>query len=199
MAEPERTAQTWASHVPVQDPVSDPDDTATSPLPVILPGTAVPQDVRGAAWPGPPARSALPAASPALDAPARPAAVSPLDRPPSPEVASPLDTPGSQRGALGGLPGATMLPRPGPVETPRGPFEPARPVSSVTGSVVPPPIEPPRQMPPEAAAKLDQIKDLYLTAEAIGEDNLAKHFDLISQRQRELIREFFDKSGSDSG
>jgi hypothetical protein len=49
-------------------------------------------------------------------------------------------------------------------------------------------------MPEAAAAKLDQIKDLYLTAEAIGEDALDRHFDQVSQRQRELIREFFDRS-----
>jgi hypothetical protein len=57
-------------------------------------------------------------------------------------------------------------------------------------------------MPPQAEAKLDQIKDLYLTAEAIGEDALDKHFDQVSQRQRELIREFFLRSesgGPDSG
>jgi hypothetical protein len=49
-------------------------------------------------------------------------------------------------------------------------------------------------MPAAAAAKLDQIKDLYLTAEAIGEDALDKHFDQVSQRQRELINEFFERS-----
>jgi hypothetical protein len=104
------------------------------------------------------------------------------------------------------LPGATELRRPGPVEAPRGPFEPARPSQasprppSITGSVEPPPATltssptPPRQMREAAAAKLDQIKDLYLTAEAIGEDALDKHFDQVSHRQRELIREFFERS-----
>jgi hypothetical protein len=112
------------------------------------------------------------------------------------------------------LPGATSVPRPGPVEAPRGPFEPARASqpsvrpASVTGSVEPPPAtfsaaspsaEPPTQAAPRpmleaAAAKLDQIKDLYLTAEAIGEDALDKHFDQVSQRQRELISEFFERS-----
>jgi hypothetical protein len=106
------------------------------------------------------------------------------------------------------LPGATAVPRPEPVEAPRGPFEPARPSqpytapASITGSVEPPPatfsgpVPPPpvRSMPEAAVAKLDQIKDLYLTAEAIGEDALDKHFDQVSQRQRELIREFFDRS-----
>ena len=46
---------------------------------------------------------------------------------------------------------------------------------------------------PEGGAKLDQIKDLYLTAEVIGEDALDKHFQLVSDRQRQLIREYFDQ------
>ena len=49
-----------------------------------------------------------------------------------------------------------------------------------------------------SAAKMDQIKDLYLTAEAIGEDALDKHFQLVSDRQRQLIREYFSDS-ADSG
>jgi hypothetical protein len=111
------------------------------------------------------------------------------------------------------LPGATSVPRPAAVETPRGPFEPARPSSgpvrpaSITGSVELPPADyqapvppPPRALPPAAAAKLDQIKDLYLTAEAIGPQALDKHFDQVSQRQRELITEFFERSEpGDSG
>jgi hypothetical protein len=44
-----------------------------------------------------------------------------------------------------------------------------------------------------AAAKIAQIKDLYLTAEAIGKDALDKNFDLVSDRQRQLIREYFDQ------
>jgi hypothetical protein len=107
------------------------------------------------------------------------------------------------------LPGAIAVPRPDPVEAPRGFFEPARPDSSparpvsVTGTVEPPPVDyaapvPPRLMSPEATAKLDKLKDLYLTAEAIGEDALDKHFDQVSQRQRELIQEFFGRSDSGS-
>jgi len=42
-----------------------------------------------------------------------------------------------------------------------------------------------------AEAKLEQIRDLYLTAEAIGEDALSKHFDQLRQRQRSLIAEYF--------
>lgn len=45
-------------------------------------------------------------------------------------------------------------------------------------------------------AKLDQIKDLYLTAEAIGDDALGKHFEQVSDRQRQLIREYFDQMAS---
>jgi hypothetical protein len=106
------------------------------------------------------------------------------------------------------LPGATSVPRPEPVEEPRGFFEPARPGSSstrpvsVTGSIEPPPVEyaapvMPQPTSPEAEAKLDQLKDLYLTAEAIGDDALDKHFDQVSQRQQVLINEFFRRSQSD--
>lgn len=53
-----------------------------------------------------------------------------------------------------------------------------------------------------AAAKMDQIRDLYLTAEAIGEEALDQHFQQVSERQRQLIKEYFDKavpSGADGG
>jgi len=53
-------------------------------------------------------------------------------------------------------------------------------------------------MPPETSAKLDQLQDLYMTAEAIGEEALEKHFEQVSQRQRELIKEFLKGSGSGS-
>jgi hypothetical protein len=46
-----------------------------------------------------------------------------------------------------------------------------------------------------AEAKLEQIKDLYLTAEAIGDEALGKHFEELSQRQRSLIREYFGHLG----
>ncbi|MGH3150043.1 MAG: hypothetical protein ACRDOB_04840, partial [Streptosporangiaceae bacterium] len=38
------------------------------------------------------------------------------------------------------------------------------------------------------------IKDLYLTAEAIGEHNVDKHFDHLLAQQRELISEYFRQS-----
>lgn len=47
---------------------------------------------------------------------------------------------------------------------------------------------------PAASATLEQIKDLYLTAEAIGEVALDKHFHQVSERQRQLIREYFDRA-----
>jgi hypothetical protein len=48
--------------------------------------------------------------------------------------------------------------------------------------------------PAPAQAKLDQLKDLYLTAEAIGEDALVRHFEEVSGRQRDLIRQYFEQS-----
>ncbi len=95
------------------------------------------------------------------------------------------------------------------LEEPRGPFEP---MLSSTGEL---PIAPWEQ--PEAAdyaerhrraeeileepstaheRKLEQIKDLYLTAEAIGEDNVDKHFDQLMAQQRELIGDYFRQSAA---
>ena len=42
---------------------------------------------------------------------------------------------------------------------------------------------------------LDQLKALYRTAEAIGEGALTRHFDQLSQRQRNLIHEYFEQAG----
>jgi hypothetical protein len=47
--------------------------------------------------------------------------------------------------------------------------------------------------------KLEQIKDLYMTVEAIGDDNVDKHFDELLQRQRELISEYFKETGIGTG
>ena len=46
------------------------------------------------------------------------------------------------------------------------------------------------------ARKLEQIKDLYLTAEAIGEANVDKHFDQLLSQQRDLISEYFRQSSA---
>jgi hypothetical protein len=48
---------------------------------------------------------------------------------------------------------------------------------------------------PGSDRAMDQIKDLYMTAEAIGDDNVDKHFDQLLERQRELISEYFKESG----
>ena len=113
------------------------------------------------------------------------------------------------------LPTATAAPPTEAAEAPRGPFEPARPSQSSSGAEPesprpgepssaaetepaadePGPAESGESLSAAAAAKLDQIKDLLLTAEAIGEQNLDKHFEQVSQRQRELIREFFNEAG----
>jgi hypothetical protein len=47
--------------------------------------------------------------------------------------------------------------------------------------------------------KMEQIKDLYLTVEAIGDDNVDKHFDELMQRQRELISDYFKETGISTG
>jgi hypothetical protein len=79
-----------------------------------------------------------------------------------------------------------------PAERIRAPFEPLerKPGSPVTP---PPMLEPEPESSSPEDVKLDQIKDLYLTAEAIGEDALARHFQQVSDRQRQLIREYFDQ------
>ena len=46
------------------------------------------------------------------------------------------------------------------------------------------------------ARKLEQLKDLYLTAEAIGERNVDKHFDQLLAQQRELISDYFRQSAA---
>ena len=96
------------------------------------------------------------------------------------------------------------------VEEARGPFEPL--VSSADPPGAAPPAAPdaahPDQAPDAAgpdgpreetvhdrARKLEQIKDLYLTAEAIGEANVDKHFDQLLAQQRELISEYFRQPG----
>ena len=47
--------------------------------------------------------------------------------------------------------------------------------------------------------KLEKIKDLYLTVEAIGDNNVDKHFDELLQRQRELISDYFKETGIGTG
>lgn len=105
------------------------------------------------------------------------------------------------------------------VEEARGPFEPlvssADPAGAaasgvppaVPGAVAPDvtrtdqapnaagPDDPREATLRDRARKLEQIKDLYLTAEAIGEANVDKHFDQLLAQQRELISEYFRQPG----
>jgi len=93
-------------------------------------------------------------------------------------------------------------------EETRGPFEPLLPSSGTPGAAGPGGTER-AQGPPDAARgegpeapeqararKLEQLKDLYLTAEAIGEQNVDKHFDQLLAQQRELISEYFRQSAA---
>jgi hypothetical protein len=89
----------------------------------------------------------------------------------------------------------------------RGPFEPMAPPSAPppnAGTADDDPEAQPgaagdegREEPAHAQARrLEQIKDLYLTAEAIGEENVDKHFDQLLAQQRELISEYFRQSAA---
>jgi hypothetical protein len=87
-------------------------------------------------------------------------------------------------------------------EESRGPFEPLQsssatspgPGGAPTGTELPgtgPGQAPLDDTTQARARKLEQLKDLYLTAEAIGEENVDKHFDQLLAQQRELISEYF--------
>jgi hypothetical protein len=69
---------------------------------------------------------------------------------------------------------------------------PAPPAQRPDGTYHPVHAEPPSA---DTQEKIERIKDLYLTAEAIGEDALVRHFDQLKTMQRSLIREFFEKAG----
>jgi hypothetical protein len=97
-------------------------------------------------------------------------------------------------------------------EQARGPFEPLLPSGTPTGAVGQQPSADPeqgssdgagndRQEAPEQARarKLEQLKDLYLTAEAIGEQNVDKHFDQLLAQQRELISDYFGQPAAQPG
>lgn len=90
-----------------------------------------------------------------------------------------------------------------PHEEARGPFEPLQsshaPAGQPPGGQAQPPSDAAREGNPEPpeqaqARKLEQLRDLYLTAEAIGERNVDKHFDQLLAQQRELISEYFRQS-----
>ena len=162
---------------------------------------------------GRPAESARPAEAPAdvyvyRDAGDQPGGPAVTGGPGDNDAAYWYDLPGSAAGT--GAP-----PQAG--EETRGPFEPLVSSSDPPGaarrpdfSSGPDAAEPavPDQASAEAGAggtpeepaydrarKLEQIKDLYLTAEAIGEANVDKHFDHLLAQQRELISDYFRQSG----
>ena len=94
-------------------------------------------------------------------------------------------------------------------EETRGPFEPLLPsgeTSSAADQAAPteqaqsrrmrPATESPEAPERARARKLEQLKDLYLTAEAIGEQNVDKHFDQLLAQQRELISDYFRQSAA---
>jgi hypothetical protein len=90
--------------------------------------------------------------------------------------------------------------QPEPVPEVRGPFEPltTTPAAGADAAMAPPEPEPdpePEDAGEQHQRKLEQIKDFYLTAEAIGEENVDKHFDQLLAQQRELIGEYFKQSG----
>jgi hypothetical protein len=171
--------------------VRDEDSEPTNPLPVILPGK-LPVDRPGKLpvdLPGP-----LPVGLPGAASIPRPAQI---DAPRGPfEPARPAretSVTGSVEPPASPLNGDPRAENSFQYAAPGGPAVGSEP--SVSDDLVRPVGVPPDYSIPEAAsAKLEQIRDLYLTAEAIGEDALDKHFDQVSQRQRELIKEFFDRT-----
>lgn len=103
-------------------------------------------------------------------------------------------------GPAGGAPGSADRTDPdGPVAR-RG-QEPRQAAQAQNGSPDPARQDgagPDRAVPDERAdqhaRKLEQIKDLYLTAETIGEANVARHFDQFLAQQRELIGDYIKQS-----
>jgi hypothetical protein len=129
------------------------------------------------------------------DQPGGPAATG---RPGDNDAAYWYDLPGSAAG--------TAAPPQGGEEA-RGPFEPLVSSSDPPGAGRPESAradevpedagagDAPEESAYDRARKLEQIKDLYLTAEAIGEANVDKHFDQLLAQQRELISDYFRQPG----
>jgi len=95
------------------------------------------------------------------------------------------------------LAGAPTPPPTPPAPEPISAWEPGKPRDRRPDE----PYRPGHAEPPSADTqeKIEQIKDLYETAEAIGEEALVRHFEQLKTRQRSLIREFFEKAGLKSG
>ena len=97
-------------------------------------------------------------------------------------------------------------------EDSRGPFEPLvssteaeTPGAETLSALTPSPEIASRETPGLAhdggagaqehgrARTLDQLRDLYLTAEAIGEQNVDRHFNELLAQQRQLIYDYFSQ------
>ncbi len=93
--------------------------------------------------------------------------------------------------------GVTEPEQPAHEEEVRGPFEPlVTSIAPLAEAAAEEPAEEEHEDPADQhERKLEQIKDFYLTAEAIGEENVDKHFDVLLAQQRELISEYFKQSG----
>jgi len=131
-------------------------------------------------------------------------------RPAESDAAYWYDLPGTGTRGPEGL-GVSGGGAPHAAEEARGPFEPlvssADPPGTTPRSAASPGAAEPAAPAPDAVAdgpqdtahararKLEQIRDFYLTAEAIGEANVDKHFDQLLAQQRELISEYFKQSG----
>lgn len=85
----------------------------------------------------------------------------------------------------------------GELEHARGPFEPAR-YQDGSGQELAA-YQPPAAVEDDpiggGTSALDQIKDFYLTAEAIGPENLDRHVEELLERQRQLISDYFKEAG----
>ena len=159
--------------------------------------------------PGPAARLGRPAE------PSRPAETpadvyvyrDPGDQPDGP---APTGLPGDNDAAYwydlpGSAAGTAAPPQAG--EQARGPFEPLVSSSDPPGAGRPDTARAdeapedagaggaPEESAYDRARELEQIKDLYLTAEAISEANVDKHFDQLLAQQRELISDYFRQPG----
>ncbi len=175
----------WAAIPQAMDPQSPElggtgEEDDTSPLPVIISRGMPPpdhQDEPGSFAEPTPAWEPSPARAPAS------IWLPPIDQEPVPDWEPP---PGLEPAQQWEFPGDVSLDH-GPATGSGPPAAGAYPAVSAVSPSGP------------AQEKMEQIKELYLTAEAIGEDALTKHFELLSQRQRDLIREFFEEAGLGSG
>ncbi len=152
----------------------DEDSEPTTPLPVILPGAAAiprPAQIEAPRGPFEPARPAQPTSVTGSAEPLPPH----LNGAPNAAVSLENGTPAELSQSTVG----SGSPAPGDL------VQPADPANGLIADA--------------ASESLEQIKDLYLTAEAIGEEALGTHFEQVSQRQRELIEEFFGRSHPASG